>query len=146
MGYIEPHTISQSDVQDIIVVLDSKPDYTKPNPENIPNISFKSVVYTNIFDISHCALDLINIDDIVNLNIGDTLNVLVDKRDLSESNKIITVCGITINGKRTILNLDDYNSCAKNGWKEIYFLGLTFALVLILIILWKIIKHIKNNG
>lgn len=145
-GLYRPNTISQSDTQSLVVVIDSKPDYDEPNGDNVPNISFKSVGYSSVFDISHCALSLININDILSLNVGDSLSVTVDKQDLLEARSSITVCGVDINDKGTNFNLDDYNSCEKYSWRKIYYLGTLFTVVLILTILWKIIKHLKNNG
>jgi hypothetical protein len=144
-GYYRPKTISPTDVQSLVVILDSKPDYTEQNGDNIANISFKSAGYSGSFDISHCALSLINPNDITSLNIGDTLNVLVNNQNLIEADKFITVCGINIKGKGTILDLSNYNSCQRNNWKEVYFLGLTFAIILSLTVFWKIIRHIKKT-
>jgi hypothetical protein len=70
--YNDPKIIDQSNTREIKVELVTDPYYIQSNGDNVPNISFKSKGYDNFFDISHCALDLINVDDILSLHFGDS--------------------------------------------------------------------------
>jgi hypothetical protein len=148
--YYNPSTIKDSDTSAIVVVLTSKPDYRKPNSDNYPYISFKGIGYDNEFDISSCALDLINIYDVLRLNIGDSLKLKVETDDLLyEPKKFIynpiTVCGIETFYRGKILDLNDYNECKQRSWKRIGLFAIIFVLFLGMIIVNSFRKN-KNNG
>ncbi len=134
-AYVNPNTIKHSDTKKIEIKLASKPEFDEPNGDNVPSISFKADGYPNDFDISHCALHLINMQDILSLNKGDYLTVLVDKKYLSYKKKRlvyhpITICGIELKSKGQILKLEEYNTCEKKSWKIIAVPGFIFLIIL----------------
>jgi hypothetical protein len=147
--YLKPDTIDISKTVELDLVLESKPDYSAPNGENVPKISFKCNGYKNKFDISHCALLLIDKQTILNLNSGDSLTLLVENLDLIiEPMKLvynpITVCGIKIKQK-VMLSISDYNSCEGKQWKKILYIDLIFLLALVIPTVIRLAKKINKR-
>jgi len=148
--YENPSIINAYNTSRIKIKLSTKPDYEESNGDNVSNISFKAKGYSNYFDISHCALDLIDISKIIKLNIGDKLVVTVDKIDLKSKPmklvyKPITVCGIELANNETILTLDSYNSCERNGWKRVTQLGIIVIGLILFLRIVRIGKTMANK-
>jgi len=144
-----PDSINESNTKRIKIELATKPDYSEPNGDNVPKISFKAKGFENDFDISHCALSLINVSEITRLNIGDKLWVTIDKNDLNKRFKKlvynpITICGIEKIGNNKILTLKAYNNCERNRWKKITILGIITLGVLIVMMFSKYFKYKKT--
>jgi len=144
----QPDLISEHNAKRIKIELATKPHYTEPNGDNVPKISFKAKGYENYFDISHCALSLINISEITSLEIGDKLWVTIDKIDLNKKVKKLVYSPITIGGiekidNTKILTLKAFNHCECNQWRKVAALGVITLGVLIVMMIRKYLKYKK---
>jgi len=148
--YFCPETVNKSATTEIFAILSSKPKYEESNGDNVANISFNVNDYDNVFEINGCALNLINIYDILKLNIGDSLKLTVNTKYLLSIkgdfiNNPILVYEIALFDKGVILDLEDYNLCKKRQWKTIRIFAFLFALVLFIKV-YNRLKQNKNNG
>lgn len=143
--YYHPDIINASDSIDIAVELSSKPKYEEPNGDNVSDISFYCKGYDKDFSISHCALQLIQKNDILKLNKGDSLILTVERSDLLyKKNKLvhhpITICAVTTIQKGEILNLNAYNRCQRNSWKKLRFIIYIVSFLFLIAVISKIKK------
>lgn len=146
-SYYYPSTIDSDNTTEIKIELASKPDYDKPNGDNVPKITFNVVGYDKVMDISHCALDIIKKQRLTNLEVGSNLTLLVNKSELnSEKTPLmyspIHIYGIQLSNGETLFTLDTYNACERGSWKRILILGGVIATILTLIL----ISEVRNKG
>lgn len=135
-GYYSDNPISQHDLITIKSKLSCKPELQQSGGD-MPYywIEFNTESENKVFCIKKCAYDLVNKDEILNMNSGIDVVIMVNNNEYKETAKKLEVYSLVINGKKQF-DLNDFNNCHINYWRKL----IPILLILMGIFLYKLIR------
>ncbi len=134
--FFNPTYIKEEDTRWINVELSTSAIYKKTNGDDAPEIILRAKGFDKKFDISGCALYRIDKSALLVVAKGEKLSLQVDISDLESPKRKfiynpITVYGVKLSSRQSILSLDRYNQCENDNWKN-YLLVAIFPVALII--------------
>jgi hypothetical protein len=93
------------------------------------------------FYIRDCAFEVVDVDSVLALNAGTTVEFLVKETDYENEDKI-NIYAFTVNEKYDYLNLDKFNHCHENYWKRL----IPFLVLIIGLVIYRVFFFPKNKN